>query len=78
MQDYALSEGPLEFPMVGWPYYVRNPFVAKDADTTYTGQHVANVSFVGLNYPTMKEQCGVKIVRFELALLQKHQMENLV
>jgi hypothetical protein len=24
MNHHALSSGPLEFPMMGWPYYVRN------------------------------------------------------
>jgi hypothetical protein len=24
MNYHALSSGPLEFPMMGWPYYVRN------------------------------------------------------
>lgn len=25
MNDHALAEGPLTFPMMGWAYYVRNP-----------------------------------------------------
>ncbi len=25
MNDHALSNGPLEFSMMGWPYFVRNP-----------------------------------------------------
>jgi hypothetical protein len=24
MQDHALSEGPLTFPMMDWSYYVKN------------------------------------------------------
>ena len=26
MNDHALSSGSLEFPMVGWPYFLRNPY----------------------------------------------------
>jgi hypothetical protein len=66
MQDHALTEGPLTFPMMGWPYYIRNPkrelcfndlLLGKDADESYSLQQVAS-SFVGLNYPTMNEQWG--------------------
>ncbi|EFX67030.1 hypothetical protein DAPPUDRAFT_115788 [Daphnia pulex] len=62
MNDHALAEGPLEFPMMGWPYYVRNPtrdlafndlYTPKTAG--YLAEEVADISFVGLNYPTMKE-----------------------
>jgi len=62
LNDPSLSEGPLEFPMMGWPFYVRNP--SKDlcfndlrvkAVADYPADEVANISFVGLNYPTMKQ-----------------------
>lgn len=62
MNDHALAEGPLEFPMMGWPYYVRNPtrdLAFNDLLTPktagYTAEDIADISFVGLNYPTMKE-----------------------
>jgi hypothetical protein len=51
MQDHALSEGPLTFPMMDWSYYVRNPpkelcfndlLCGKGADESYNSQQVAN------------------------------------
>lgn len=69
--EFALSSGPLEFPMVGWPYYVTNPtrelsfyyyyFLTRENDlllpkaTGYSTEEVADISFVGLNYRTMNE-----------------------
>jgi hypothetical protein len=72
MNDHALIDGPLDFPMMGWPYYVRNPaktisFIndlnveaddaSADADKLKP-LDCANISFCGLNYPTMNEYWG--------------------
>lgn len=66
MNDHALSDGPLEFPMVGWPYYVRNPNkdlafndlkIAKLA-TAVNESRIADKLFVELNCPTMAEMWG--------------------
>jgi hypothetical protein len=62
MNHHALNSGRLEFPMMGWPYYVRNStgdlafndlYTPKTAN--YATEEVAGISFVGFNYPTMKE-----------------------
>jgi hypothetical protein len=62
MNHHALNSGHLEFPMMGWPYYVRNStgdlafndlYTPKTAN--YATEEVAGISFVGFNYPTMKE-----------------------
>lgn len=62
MTDHALSDGPLTFPIMGWPYYVRNNGIIhslndyKVNNTTYpVTSEIPNISFVGLNYPTMAE-----------------------
>ena len=63
MNDHALSDGALEFPMVGWPYYVRNPnktlafndLKLNALTTPVANSNVADISFVGLNYPTKSE-----------------------
>ena len=63
MNENALSDGALEFPMVGWPYYVRNPnktlafndLKLNALTTPVANSNVADISFVGLNYPTKSE-----------------------
>jgi hypothetical protein len=63
MNDHALSDGALDFPMVGWPYYIRNPnkthafndLKINALSTAVANSRIADMSFVGLNYPTMSE-----------------------
>ncbi len=61
MNDHALTDGPLEFLMMGWPCCVRNSSrdltfndLAIPKVENYPPEEVADTSFVGLNYPTMK------------------------
>ncbi len=59
MHDHALSGGPLEFPMMGWPHWVANTnnglqfntLTIPAPTTKYSVSDLANCSFVGLDYP---------------------------
>jgi hypothetical protein len=63
MNYHALGHGLISFPMMGWPYYVRNPnrnltfndFLVPKLATPVSTNSVAKISFFGLNYPTMNE-----------------------
>ena len=80
--DHALAEGPLTFPMMGWPYYVRNPqqdlgfndLLTKKV-ATYPLQNIADISFVGLNYPTKSELWHKNRAKFALQKFNKQQMK---
>ena len=69
MNDHALNQGTLDFPMVGWPYYVRNPnktlafndLKVEKLSTAVENAKIADKSFVGLNTPTICLNCGIKI-----------------